>query len=367
MPSEVLQYQHILAAVRDQPWALRPEKLAVILDLLRFRAEGGRLSSAEIRERIGVPRACENCNDDEDILFSTRAARPTTRMAAGAVAVIPIFGVIVQRASMLAQSSGAMGTEQIGSMFRQAMDDPNVGAVVLQIDSPGGGVYGVAELADQIHKARGSKPIVAVADSEAASAAYWIASAADEISVTPSGMVGSIGVWTAHNDMSRMYEAFGITTSLISAGKYKTEGNPFEPLGEEARAAIQSEIDDYYALFTKAVARGRGVGIDAVRSGFGEGRMMTAQRAVKLGMADRVETFDQVLSRLSGNRSARNAQRAADPAPSPPNAAGGSDPLPELPAVASLDGPPAVDEAALSPAVGADLDLRRRRLRSLSH
>lgn len=311
--ADELQYHRVVAVVRDMPWALRPDKLAVILDLLRFRAEGGKLSPNEIRERIGARRACEDCDDDE-VLFSFAAARLQTRVA-GAVAVIPIFGVIVQRASMLAQSSGAMGTEQISQAFQQAIADPNVGAIVLQIDSPGGGVYGVPELADEIFKARGSKPIVAVADSEAASAAYWIASAADEISVTPSGMVGSIGVWTAHQDMSAMYEAFGVKVSLISAGKYKTEGNPFEPLTDEARAAIQAEVDDYYALFTKAVARGRGVGVEAVRAGFGEGRMVTAQKAVKAGLADRVETLDQVVSRLSGGRSARNGQRAEDDRP----------------------------------------------------
>src|SRR5688572_9112118 len=99
----------IVEAVREQPWAIRQEKLAAILDLLRFRCEGGRLTPDEIRERIGTPRACDQCDDDEP-LFSAAASRPQTRTA-GAVAIIPIFGVIVQRASMLAQSSGAQGTE----------------------------------------------------------------------------------------------------------------------------------------------------------------------------------------------------------------------------------------------------------------
>lgn len=289
-------YSHILHAVREQPWAIRPEKLATILDLLRFRAEGGRLSAEEIAERIG-------------------AARHQARPAAGSVAVIPVFGVIVQRASMLAQSSGAQGTEQIAAAFNQAVSDPNVGAIVLQVDSPGGGVYGVAELADTIFKARGSKPIVAIADSQAASAAYWIASAAESLSVTPGGELGSIGVYTAHEDLSRMADAMGVTVSLISAGTYKTEGNPFEPLGDEARAAIQARVDDYYGLFTSAVAKGRGVKLGDVRGGFGEGRMVGAQQAVKLGMADHVETMDQLLARLTGQRSARNTQRADGASP----------------------------------------------------
>ena len=310
-----LQYGHILTAVRETPWALRPEKLATILDLLRFRSEGGRLTAEEIQQRIGAAR------------------QQVPRPSAGSVQVIPIFGVISQRLSMMSEMSGGTSTERIAAAFSQAVNDPAVGSIVLQIDSPGGGVYGVAELSDQIRAARSSKPIVAVADAQAASAAYWIASAADEISVTPSGEVGSIGVWTAHEDWSQALAAEGIAVSLISAGKYKVEGNPYEPLGEDARAAIQSRVDDYYKLFTGAVAKGRGVSVSDVRAGFGEGRMVGAQEAVKLGMADRVETMDQAVSRLSGNGKRRSGTGAEDQAGQ----------------------------------IAADLDLRRRRNRLLSH
>lgn len=285
-----LRYERVIAAVRAQPWAIRPEKMAVIVDLLRFRAAGGRLSADDITARIG-------------------AARPESRPQAGGIAVIPVFGVITQRASMMSEMSGGGGasTEKIGAAFAQAMADPGVGAIVLQIDSPGGGVYGVDELATQILKARGPKPIVAIADSMAASAAYWIASAAGELVITPSGEVGSIGVFAAHEDTSRFVDALGVTVSLISAGKYKLEGNPFEPLGEEARAALQSRVDDYYSAFTAAVAKGRGASVSAVRSGFGEGRMVGARDAVRLGMADSVGTFAEVLDRLS-----RRQRRSSD-------------------------------------------------------
>lgn len=284
-------YPRLLAAVHEMPWAILPGKLATIMDLLRFRAEGGRLTAEEIQQRIG-------------------AAREPVRSSGGGVAVIPVFGVISQRMSMMSEMSGGTSTERIAGAIRQALSDPAVGSIVLQIDSPGGGVYGVAELADAIYKARGQKPIVAVADSMAASAAYWIAASADEIVVTPSGEVGSIGVFAAHEDVSQMLEGAGVKINLISAGKYKTEGSPYEPLGEEARAAMQSRVNDYYTLFTKAVARGRGVSLDAVRSGFGEGRVVGAQAAVKAGMADRVDTIDATIQRLAGGRSARNGQRA---------------------------------------------------------
>ncbi len=317
-----IRYPLLIRAALDMPWAILPSKLTAIMGLLRLRAEGGQVAPEEIAAIVG-------------------AARQPTPVSGGAVAVVPIFGTIVQRAGLLAESSGAVSTERIGAAFRQAMADPAVSSVVLQIDSPGGGVYGVAELADTIRSARGQKPIVAVADSLAASAAYWIASAADEIVVTPSGEVGSIGVFTAHEDWSQAFERIGVGVSLISAGKYKTEGNIFEPLGDEARAAIQGRVDDYYRLFTNAVAKGRGVSADEVRGGFGQGRVVGAQEAVKLGMADRVATMDATVRRLAGRRGQMSGGRANEP---------------EAPIVA--DGGPFEFVATHH-----DIDLRRRRLR----
>ena len=286
------RYPHVMALVREQPWAILPAKLAVITDLLRFRAEGGRLTAEQIADRIGAA-----------------AERPNPARA-GAVAVVPVYGTIVQRADLFTEMSGGTSTERLSATFAQAVADPSVGSILLRIDSPGGGVYGVAEMADQIFKARGKKPIVAVADSMAASAAYWIASAADEIVVTPGGEVGSIGVFAAHEDISRHLDAEGVGVTLISAGKYKTEGSPFEPLSDEARAAMQSRVNDYYSLFVRAVAKGRGVSVDDVRGGFGEGRVVGAQQAVKLGMADRVDTYDATVARLARGGSRPSGQRA---------------------------------------------------------
>lgn len=152
---------------------------------------------------------------------------------------------------------------------------------------------------------------MAIANHLAASAAYWIGSAADELVVTPSGEVGAIGVFAAHEDISKSLEMEGIAISLISAGKYKTEGNPYEPLSDEARAAIQAEVDGYYDMFVKAVARNRGVKPADVRGGFGEGRVVRAQQAVSLGMADRIATLDETIERLQRG-SARKPGASAD-------------------------------------------------------
>ena len=167
---------------------------------------------------------------------------------------------------------------------------------------------GVEELSAEIFQARGQKPITAVANSLAASAAYWIATAADELVVTPSGEVGSIGVFAAHEDVSGMLEQAGVKVNLVSAGRYKTEGNPFEPLTEEARASIQGRVDEYYEQFVSAVARNRGVKRSEVRNGFGEGRVVGAKQAVSLGMADRVGTLDETINRALGGRRSRGAR-----------------------------------------------------------
>lgn len=277
-----MKYPSIVQAVFGEPWAIRPETYAVICDLVRFRAEGGKLSEGEIQARIG--------------------AGPVRAGAArnGAIAVLPLYGVMAQRMNLMSAMSGGTSTEQFGRAFQAAMSDPGVSAVVMDIDSPGGSVYGVQELWQLVMDARGAKPIVAVANSRAGSAAYYVATAADEIVVTPSGEVGSIGVIGGHVDISKQEEMIGERVTLVSAGKFKAELSPFAPLSDEAREALQGSIDQYYGMFVGAVARGRGARAADVRTGFGQGRMVGAQDAVRLGMADRVATLDQTIARLVG-------------------------------------------------------------------
>jgi signal peptide peptidase SppA len=268
-------------AVCSTPWAIIPEKLALIIEVVRVHAAGER--DRELEQSYAM----------------LAAARSGSRRA-GSIAVLPLYGVVAQRMDLMSASSGGCSTEQFAQSFRQAMADPSVAQVVIDIDSPGGSVYGVAELADEIYNARKAKPIAAIANSLAASAAYWIGSAAGELSCTPSGEVGSVGVFASHFDESRMIEALGVTPTLISAGKFKTEGNPYQPLDQEALGAIQKRVDDYYGMFIKGVARGRGASLAAVRDGFGQGRVVGAADALKLGMIDHVETLDQMLARLGG-------------------------------------------------------------------
>lgn len=274
------RYTHILQVVGETPWAIRPAMLGLIIDILAFRAAGGRLSHDELEQRIAAAR------------------RPALPDGPAGVAVIPVHGVIVPKAGMMTEMSGGTSIEGVRSAFRRAMSSNEISSVVFDFDSPGGMVDQVPEMAAEIRSARGIKPMVAVADSECASAAYWLATQADRLVVTRSARVGSIGVFTAHEDESVRKEQQGVKTTLISAGKYKTEGNPFEPLTVDARNHMQEMVDNYYGMFVSDVARGRGVPVEDVRNGFGQGRVEHARSALKLGMADQIGTLEGVLRGL---------------------------------------------------------------------
>lgn len=275
------RYPQIVRAVRETPWAIMPGKLAEIVSMLSERHAGHRFTQEEIQARIGQS-----------------GARRDMQMA-GSVAILPVYGVISGRADMFTQMSGGTSVQRLQTTFLDAVDDDNVTAIVLDIDSPGGSTDLIPELAATIRGARGKKPLVAVANTRAASAAYWIGAQADELVVTPSGDVGSIGVFAAHSDLSGAQEKLGVKTTLISAGKFKTEGNPYEPLSDEARASIQATVDEYYDAFVGDVAKGRRVSVQTVREQYGQGRMLTAEKALTAGMVDRVETLEAAVQRLA--------------------------------------------------------------------
>ncbi|MCI0423639.1 MAG: signal peptide peptidase SppA [Acidobacteria bacterium] len=277
-----MRYENIARALFNMPWAIQQEKLAAMVAVLELKMAGGDVSQEQIALAISGQRSAAQTPDS--------------------IAVLPLFGVISQRMNLMTDTSGGTSTEVFGAAFRQAVADPNVKAIVFDVDSPGGGVFGVEELSREIYEARKEKKIVAVANSLAASAAYWISSAANELVVTPGGEVGSIGVFAAHTDFSGAEEKAGIKTTLISYGKYKVEGNELEPLGDEARTALQSRVNEYGEMFVKAVARNRSVSQSEVRNGYGEGRVVGAQAAVKMGMVDRIATLDETLKALGSMR-----------------------------------------------------------------
>ncbi len=291
--------QLLLSEFLTTPWALMPERLQAMAGVLT-RWSAGEPPTDETMFQI----------QSERVLRDTRKQMAAAHAGAG-IAVLPLYGVVTQRGNMVDDISGpgSTSTQQFTSALRQVLADDTVGQILIDIDSPGGSVYGVAELASEIVKARAQKPVVAVANSLAASAAYWIGCSASEFYVTPGGEVGSIGVWQAHFDYSKALEEEGVKPTLISAGKFKVEGNPYVPLDPEAQAFMQSRVDDYYNAFIQAVAVGRGVRADDVRNGMGEGRVLGADAALAKRMVDGIASFDDVLARMQA-KVAGNAVRS---------------------------------------------------------
>ncbi|TCN30329.1 S49 family peptidase [Sinorhizobium americanum] len=294
------EIRRVLRAFAAQPWFMDPRKAEQIVAMLELRALAGPRTEA-FRKEAGP-------------------LRQEVRTTKGTVAVLNLFGPIAPRAEALEDvSQQAALIVPFQNAFRESAADPALAGIILNIDSPGGRVDLVPETAAMIRKAkREGRPIVAIANTLAASAAYWIASAADELVVTPSGEVGSIGVYVLHQDISERLSAEGIRMQFISEGARKTEGNPFEPLTEEATAALQVNVRYFYDLFVADVAKGRRVAESVVRADpekegkhFGGGRVYPAKEAVRLGMADRVATLDETIARLIGGGPQSSSSRRA--------------------------------------------------------
>jgi signal peptide peptidase SppA len=283
-----MNHQLLVAEYLATPWALMPERLSAVTAVIA-RWSGDARASDEVMHSVAADR---NARD-------ARRQSSVSNSGCG-IAVLPLYGIVTQRGNMVDDVSGpgTASTQQFSNILRAALQDETVSQILIDIDSPGGSVYGVAELADEIVIARAQKPVVAIANSLAASAAYWIGCSASEFYVTPGGEVGSIGVWQAHQDYSKAMDEAGVKTTLISAGKFKVEGNPYAPLDEEAQGFMQSRVDDYYAAFTKAVAKGRGVPISQVRDGMGQGRVLGADAALASSMVDGIATFEDVVKKM---------------------------------------------------------------------
>ncbi len=224
--------------------------------------------------------------------------------------MLPIVGTLVARGDMLSESSGMASMDRLGRDFDALVRDESVGAIILDVDSPGGTVAGTEELVDKIVMARGTKPITAVVNHLMASGALWIGTAADEVVVSPSGEMGSVGVVVIHVDRSGLNEKAGLAVTYLFVGQFKTEENPDEPLSSEAIDYHQGKIEAIYAKFTSALARQRGTTVVNVRKNWGEGRIMGAEQAVAAGMADRIGTLDETVARVASGRKARQRAKA---------------------------------------------------------
>lgn len=300
----------LLASMTNDVWLLEEgflQRMCMVAE--RRIVRGERLSSEEI-EAIRHEGPMLPVMEFRSTVDCSIVARANGTAAGGAganipvVAVLNITGILAQHSRQVQAVSGPGGTstEQITNSLRAAVADPNVKGIVMNFDSPGGNVFGIEALSDEIYRARGSKPIVAQVNSTCASAAYWLATQCDEIVVTPGGQVGSIGAYTIHQDQSKKLENEGVKVTYISAGRHKVDGNSAEPLSSDAQDRLQKMVDTYYGTFVSAVARGRGVKAQEVRDGYGQGGMEHAKNAIKLGMADKIDTLDSTIRRVASGR-----------------------------------------------------------------
>ena len=309
---------HLLSLLRE-PWLMTEDAFHVVRDVILRHAAGERLT-------------------EEEIAAVTRR-RPDTRQPGQGVAVVPLRGVITPHAGSLEEMSGATSVEGFMQNLRAAVNDPNVARIILDVDSNGGQVALVPEAAAEIRQLRRQKPITAVANTYANSAAYYLASQATEMVVSPSGKVGSIGVLVEHVDMSEALAAEGVKPTLVYAGEFKVEGNPYGPLTDDARAEMQASVDAYYRMFVADVAKGRGVTEATVRNDFGKGRVLRAPDALAAGMVDRVASLNDEIQRAVGASPTRRlrAQDAADDETAQEAAPDATEEAPEAPEEAEAD------------------------------
>ena len=255
--------------IAAQPWAITNDALTTI--------------SAIARRENAAPEAVE-----AKLGRPLQNARQVTMR--GSVAVVPVTGPIFRYANLFTEISGATSLEVLARDFTTALEDPSVSAIVLNIDSPGGQASGIAEFAQMVHAS--AKPVTAYIDGTAASAAYWIASAAGRMVISSTGMVGSIGAVVAIDTSNK---ASGVV-EIVSAQSPKKRADVSTADG---RAQIQSIIDQLAQVFIDNVAAFRGVSVDTVLADFGQGDMRLGAAAVALGMADQVSTLEQVLAELN--------------------------------------------------------------------
>ncbi len=260
------KYPRIGDVAFSNPWAITPEYMGIISDILDPRMEGLDVSAAA-----------------GDFKFS-----PPEPWDAGAVRVIPMVGTMAKRANMFMQISGGVSTELTGKAIQEAVKDPNVSAIVLDIDSPGGMVDGAVTLADLVFQARQEKPVVAFGNGTLASAAYLVGSAADQIVANETARVGSIGVIMRHTNRSKANERAGVEYKFVTSRTLKAAGNDAGPLEGAALAYFEELINEADALLIDKIARNRDTTAQAVSKMSGEARIYGAKKALEIGMIDRI-------------------------------------------------------------------------------
>jgi signal peptide peptidase SppA len=293
-----------LALVADRvigrPLLILPAKAELIVSILGARiGVEGELSEddPELAAAIGKPAANRFVGEPGGPT-DNRGRRRVMYAQQDGVAIINVLGSLVNRGAWLGAYSGMTSYEGLATQVDAAASDPSVRAILLDIDSPGGEATGAFGFYETLRAARQRKPVAAVVNDLAASAAYGIAAQADEIVVSSSSITGSIGVVMVHMDVSKELERRGRKPTLIFAGAHKVDGNSLEPLSDGVRADLQRDVDAFYDRFVESVAAGRPALPDAAIRAT-QARTFIGAAAIEIGLADRVGSFSETLSRLS--------------------------------------------------------------------
>lgn len=291
-----MNYPHTFARVFNAPLMLAPHKLATIVAYLMPRFLGQEPAPGVARPQVAAPGG------------KPANAKPY-HVTKGGAALIRVVGTLVQRGDDFMEAvSGLVSYDTIRKAFRAALADPEAKSILLEFDSPGGEVAGVFDLADEIYQARGAKPIWAVANEAAFSAAYALACAADRVFLSRTAAVGSVGVLAVHVDQSGADKRQGYAYTAVYAGAHKNDYTPHAPMSEGARGRLQAQVDQIYTLFVDTVARNRG--LEAVKVRGTEAGVFMGEDAVSAGLADGVATMAEVLANI-GNEQASGGVVAA--------------------------------------------------------
>lgn len=286
-----MQFAHLAQRLFNVPLAIHPRKAEVVMAALSERLGISRIVRANgesanplalMDEMGGYDREANNPRGGYDIV--------------NGVALIPVYGTLVQKLGTLRPMSGMTGYDGIRQNFLMALTDPDVKAIMLDIDSPGGEVSGCFDLVDAIYNARGEKPIWSILSESAYSAGYAIASAADRICVPRTGGVGSIGVICMHVDWSKALTDAGLKVTFITYGERKADGHSEIPLSPEALERFQSDMNEMGELFVATVARNRNISAQIIRDT--QASTYLGDAGVKLGLADAVMPPDAAFRAL---------------------------------------------------------------------
>lgn len=273
-------YSQILTKITTTPWMMHPNSLKLMLDIFEAHLSGN-INHDEIRTRLQNSRP---------------NSRQTEVKRTGMVGVMPLYGPIFPKANMMTELSGATSLESWRQDFRQMVDDDSIMSIVLDIDSPGGSSSLVEEVGAEIRAARDVKPIHAISNTMAASAAYWLAAQATKLYGSPSSLTGNVGTYIVHTDESGLMESLGVKETVVKAGRFKAV--EIESLTPEGREYLQEIVNDHHERFVAAVAEGRGTTTDAIKST--EAKIFGADRALREGIIDDIATFEEVLSEAIG-------------------------------------------------------------------